>query len=111
MYTSAGQIDFRVILSYMLASVKLVNGEVVHPTRLTFRYWMIGEFFYIRLRTPRGNAKQLRYYIDRTPATYFLAAIVVLAFTLSAWLCLEALLLETLTITTPVSVATHVYMG
>ena len=103
MYTSAGQIDFRVILSYMLASVKLVNGEVVHPTRLTFRYWMIGEFFYIRLRTPRGNPKQLRYYIDRTPATYFLAAIVVIAFTLSAWLCLEALLLETLTITTPVT--------
>ena len=103
MYTSAGQIDFRLLLSYMLASVKLVNGEVVHPPKLTFKYWMIGDLFYIRLRIPRGNPKQLRYYIDRTPATYFLAAIVVLAFTLAAWLCLEALLLDTLTITTPVT--------
>ena len=103
MYTSVGQIDFRHILSYMLASVKLVNGDVVHPPRLTFRYWMIGDLFYIRLRTPRGNPKQLRYYIDRTPATYFLAAIVVLAFILAAWLCLEALLLEYRTITTPVT--------
>ena len=103
MYTSAGQIDFRVILSYMLASVKLVNGEVVPPPRLNFKYWMIGDLFYIRLRTPRGNPKQLRYYIDRTPATYVLAAVVVLAFTLAAWLCLEALLVESLTITTPVT--------
>ena len=103
MYTSAGQIDFRHILSYMLASVKLVNGEVVHPPKLTFKYWMIGDLFYIRLRTPRGNPKQLRYYIDRTPATYFLAAVVVLAFTLAAWLCLEALLVETVTITTPIT--------
>ncbi len=103
MYTSAGQIDFRVILSYMLASVKLVNGEMIHPPKLTYKYWVIGEFFYIRLRTPRGNPKQLRYYIDRTPATHFLAAVVVLAFTLAAWLCLEALLVENLTITTPIT--------
>ena len=103
MYTSAGQIDFRLILSYMLASVRIVNGEMIHPPKLTFKYWMIGDLFYIRQRTPRGNPKQLRYYIDRTPATYFLAAIVVLAFTLAAWLCLEALLVETLTITTPIT--------
>ena len=103
MYTSAGQIDFRVIISYMLASVKLVNGEMIHPPKLTFKYWVIGEFFYIRLRTPRGNPKQLRYYIDRTPATYFLAAVVILAFTLGVWLCLEALLVENLTITTPIT--------
>ena len=101
-YASFGQIDYRVIYCYMLSSVKIVNGTMIHPPKLNFKFWVIGDLFYIRLRSPRGNPRQLRYYIDRTPATYFLAAIVFLAFTLAAWLCLEAILVERLTITTPV---------
>ena len=102
-YTSAGQIDFRVLYSYMLASTKIVYGELIHPPKLTFKFWVIGELFYLRLRTPQGNPKHLRYYIDRTPATYFLAAFVCLAFTLAMWACLEVMLLDSVTVTTPVT--------
>ena len=102
MYASAGQIDFRAMYCYMLSSVKIVNGEKIRPPRLTFKFWVIGDHFYIRLRSPRGNPRQLRYYIDRTPATYFLAAIAFLAFTIAAWLCLEEMLVDAQTITTPV---------
>ena len=101
-YASAGQIDYRVIYCYMLSSVKIVNGTMIHPPKLTFQFWVIGDLFYIRLRSPRGNPRQLRYYIDRTPATYFLAAIVFLAVTMATWLCLEEMLVDTQTITTPV---------
>ena len=56
MYTSVGQIDFRHILSYMLASVKLVNGEVVHPPRLTFRYGMDDwQPLLYSTKNPQGN--------------------------------------------------------
>ena len=102
MYASVGQIDFQVVYCYMLSSVKIVNGTMIHPPKLTFKFWVIGDHFYIRLRSPRGNPRQLRYYIDRTPATYFLAAIVFLAVTMAAWLCLEEMLVDTQTITTPV---------
>ena len=102
-YISAGQIDCRVLYSFMLASAKIVNAELVHPPKLTFKLWVIGDLFYLRLRTPRGNPKHLSYYIDRTPATYFLAAFVCLAFTVAAWLCLEAMLWESVTVTTPVT--------
>ena len=103
MYASVGQIDFRVMYCYMLSSVKIVNGTMIHPPKLTFKFWMIGDHFYIRLRSPRGNPRQLCYYIDRTPATYFLVAIVFQAFTIAAWLCLEVMLVESLTITMPVT--------
>ena len=102
-YTSAGQIDFRVLYCFMLASVKIVNGEMVDPPKLTFRFWVIGDLFYLRLRSPQGNPKHLRYYIDRTPTTYLLAAIMGIAFTLAAWLCLEAMLVDRVTVTTPVT--------
>ena len=102
-YASVGQIDYRVIYCYMLSSVKIVNGTMIHSPNLTFKFWVIGDLFYIRLRSPRGNPRQLRYYIDRTPATYFLASFIFLAFTGAAWLGLEAILVERLTITTPVT--------
>ena len=103
-YTSAGQIDFQVLLCwFMLGSVKIVNGEMVHPPKLTFKFWVIGELFYLRLRSPQGNPKHLRYYIDRTPATYLLAAFMCIAFTLAAWLCLETMLVDSRTVTTPVT--------
>ena len=102
-YTSVGQIDFRVIYSYMLASVKIVTGELIHIPNYTFQYWAIADIFYLRIRSPRGNPRHLRYYIDRTPATYLLMAFVFLAFTESAWLCLEALLVDIQTITTPIT--------
>ena len=101
-YTSVGQIDYRVIYCYMLSSVKIVNGTMIHPPKLNFKFWVIGDLFYIRLRSPRGNPRQLRYYIDRTPATYFLAAIVFLAVTIAAWLCLEEMLVDILTFTAPI---------
>ena len=102
-YISSGQINFQIIFSYLLASVKIVNVEMVHPPKLTFKFWVIADLFYVRLRTPQGNPKHLRYYIDRTPATYVLATLVCLAFTLGTWLFLEAILVKNLTVTTPVT--------
>ena len=115
-YISAGQINFQFCYCYLLASVKIVNGVFIHPPKLTFKFWVIGDLLYFRLRTPRGNPKHLRYYIDRTPATYFLAAFVCIAFTLAAWLCLEAMLVERVTVTPhqsqkKIAVAIHVCMG
>ena len=102
-YASVGQIDFRVLYCYMLVSVKIVTGELIHPPNLTFKFWAIVDVFFLRLRSPRGNPRQLRYYIDRTPATYFLASFIFLTFTGAAWLGLEAMLVDSLTITTPVT--------
>ena len=102
-YASRGQIDFRIIFCYLLASVKIVNVEMVQPPKFTFKFWVIADLFYVRVRSPRGNPKHLRYYIDRTPATYVLATFVCTAFTLAAWLFLEAILAKSLTVTTPVT--------
>ena len=102
-YISNGQVDFRGIFSFFLASVKLVNGEMVRPPKFTFKFWVIADLFYVRVRSPRGNPNHLRYYIDHTPATYVLAVFICLAFTLGTWLFLEAILVKNLTVTTPVT--------
>ena len=83
-YISAGQIDFRVYYCHLLPSVNLVKAESVHPPKSLYKFWVLSNAFHIHLKSPCGNNKALRHYIDRTPTTHFLTAIIGLSFLFAA---------------------------
>ena len=101
-YITAGMADFTGLYCSMPA-VKMVTGEMIQPPKFIFKFWVVADIFYIRLRSPRGNPKNLLYYIDRTPATYVLAAIVWLALSFSVWFFIESIQVQTMILTTPVT--------
>ena len=102
-YVTAGMADFTGLYCSILPSVKMVMGEMVQPPKFIFKFWVVADMFYIRLRSPRGSPKNLLYYIDRTPATYVLAAIVWLAMSFAVWFFIESAQVKTMILTTPVS--------
>ena len=83
-YISAGQIDFRVYYSHLLPSVNLVKAESVHPPKRLYKFWVLSNAFHIRLKSPCGNNKALRHYIDSTKTTHLLSAIIGLSFLFAA---------------------------
>ena len=83
-YISAGQIDFRVYYCHLLPSVNLVKAESVHPPKRLYKFWVLSNSFYIRLKSPSGSNKDMRHYIDRTKTTHLLTAIIGLSFLFAA---------------------------
>ena len=102
-YVTAGMADFIGLYCSILPSVKMVMGEMVQPPKFIFKFWVVADMFYIRLRSPRGSPKSLLYYMDHTPATYVLAAIVWLAMSFAVWFFIESAQVKSMILTTPVS--------
>ena len=83
-YISAGQIDFRVYYCHLLPSFNMVKAESVHPPKRLYKFWVLSNSFYIRLKSPSGCNKDMRHYIDRTKTTHLLSAIIGLSFLFAA---------------------------
>ena len=75
-YATAGQVDCRILISYLLPTVKIVLTTTVSKPRKNQQYWAFSNGGCIRIKEPCGSKSQLRHYFDTTPATWKLMVIV-----------------------------------
>ena len=75
-YATAGQVDCRILISYLLPTVKIVLTTTVSKPRKNLQYWAFSNGGCIRIKEPCGSKSQLRHYFDTTPATWTLMVIV-----------------------------------
>ena len=75
-YATAGQVDCRILISYLLPTVKMVLTTTVSKPRKNLQYWAFSNGGCIRIKEPFGKVSQLRHYFDTTPATWTLMVIV-----------------------------------
>ena len=77
-YMTAGQIDGKVLISYLLPIVKIVSATTVNmKPRKNMRFWTFLNGGCIKISEPCGTTSQLRHYLDTNPATWVLASIIV----------------------------------
>ncbi len=100
-YISAAQIDFRVYYCHLLPSANLVKAESVHPPKRLYKFWVLSNSFYIRLKSPSGSNKDMRHYIDRTKTTHLLTAIIGLSFLFAASFLAHTILGDLRVVQTP----------
>ena len=74
-FVTGDQVDPRAIISRVLPSVKLVQGETVKAPRETLKFWVISNNFYMKLRKPHGTPGELRHSIDSSISTWLLVFI------------------------------------
>lgn len=97
-FVTAEQVDLRIVIQRMLPSVVLVNGQTCDDNPTTFKFWVIVDQFYIKLKEPFGKLGQLRHAIDRNLSTWLIVLIGGLAMILTVSYFVNQTLVQALTV-------------
>ena len=97
-FVTAEQVDLRIAVQRMLPSVVLANGETCEDEPKPFKFWIIVDQFYIRLKKPCGELGQLRHAIDKNLSTWLIVLIGGLAMILTVSYFVNQTLVQALTV-------------
>lgn len=78
-FVTAEQADLRIAIQHLLPSVMLVQGEIHGDDPKSFKFWVIANHFFIKLKKPHGEVGQLRHAVGTNLSTWLLVSIAGLA--------------------------------